>query len=71
MITPPPNVNIIGSQIILCYKLDKDGSINTHKSRLVAQGFTQRGGINYNDTFSPTAKLTAIRVIAAIAVRND
>ena len=36
-----PNVNIIGSQIVLCYKLDKDGPINTCKSRLVAQGFTQ------------------------------
>ena len=38
---------------------------------MVAQGFTQREGINYNNTFSPTAKLTAIRVIATIAVRND
>ena len=41
LITPPPNVNIVGSRIVLCYKLNKDGSINTHKSRLVAQGFTQ------------------------------
>ena len=64
-------MNIIGSRIVLRYKLDKDGSIDTRKSRLVAQGFTQREGINYNDTFSPTAKLTAIRIIVAIAVRND
>ena len=56
---------------MLHYKLNKDGSISTCKSRLVAQGFTQQEGINYNDTFSPTAKLTAICVIAAIAVRND
>ena len=71
LIMPPPNVNIIGSRIVLRYKLNKDGSIDTHKSRLVAQGFTQQEGINYNNTFSPTAKLTAIRVITAIAVRND
>ena len=51
--------------------IDKDSSISTHKSRLVAQGFTQREGIDYNDTFSPTAKLTTIQVIAGIAVRND
>ena len=41
LITPPLNVNIVGSQIVLCYKLNKDSSISTHKSRLVAQGFTQ------------------------------
>ena len=71
LIMPPPNVNIVGSRIILHYKLNKDSSISTCKSRLVAQGFTQQEGINYNDTFSPTAKLTAVRVIATIAVRND
>jgi hypothetical protein len=37
----------------------------------VAQGFTQQEGVNFNETFSPMAKLTAIRMIAAIAVRND
>ena len=56
---------------MLFRSLDKDGSIDTRKSRLVAQGFTQQEGIDYSDTFSPTAKLTAIRVIVAIAVRND
>ena len=70
LIMPPLNMNIIGSQIVLPYKLDKDGCISTRKSRMVAQGFTQQEGINYNNT-SPTARLTAIRVIAAIAVRNN
>ena len=37
LITPPPNVNIIGSRIVLRYKLDKDSSINTRKSRLHQQ----------------------------------
>ena len=67
----PPNVNIVGSRIILRYKLDKDGKIGSHKSRLIAQGFTQQEGINFTDTFSPTAKLTSVRIIAAIAVQND
>ena len=39
-ITSPLNVNIVGSWIMLCYKLDKDSFISTCKSRLVAQGFT-------------------------------
>ena len=41
------------------------------KSRLVAQGFTQKEGINFNNTFAPTAKLMAVRIIAALVVRND
>ena len=36
LVTSPPNMNIVGSQIVLCYKLDKNSSISTHKSRLVA-----------------------------------
>ena len=51
LVTPPPNVNIFGSCIVLCYKVGKDGSVSSQKSRLVAQGFTQRKGIDFNDTF--------------------
>ena len=60
LVTPPPNVNIVGSWIILCYKLNKDSSISTCKSRLVAQGFTQQEGIDFTDTFSLMAKLTTV-----------
>ena len=71
LVTPLLNVNIVRSCIVLCYKLWKDGSVSSQKSRLVAQGFTQCEGINFNNTFSPTAKLTAIWIIAVIAVRKD
>ena len=71
LITPLPNVNIVRSHIVLCYKLGKDGSVSSQKLRLVAQGFTQCKGIDFNETFSPIAKLTAIWIIAAITVRND
>ena len=37
----------------------------------MAQGITQQEGIDFTDTFSATAKLTAVRIIAAIAVQND
>ena len=53
------------------YKHDASGNIVACKTRLVAQGFSQAEGIDYNETFSPTAKLSAIQIIAAIAVRND
>ena len=71
LVTPPPNTNIVGSQIVLHYKLGKDRSVSSWKSRLVIQGVIQWEGIEFNNTFSLTAKLRAIWIIAAIAVRND
>ena len=40
LVTPLPNTNIVGSWIVLCYKLGKDGGISSRKSRLVTQGST-------------------------------
>ena len=71
LVDPPSGVNIVGSQIVLHYKLDKHGTIQEYKARVIAQGFSQIEGINYNETFSPMAKLTAIWIIIALAVRSD
>ena len=71
LVEPPDDVNIIGSCLVLRYKCNETSGIASHKSRLVAQGFTQVEGIDYTETFALTAKLSAIHIIAAIAVRND
>ena len=42
-----------------------------YKARYVARGFSQVSGINYYETFSPTARLTSIRVLMQIAVQHD
>ena len=47
------------------------GKITSCKVRLVAQGFSQQEGVNYNETFTPTAKLSAIHIITAISTWND
>ncbi|SOV07241.1 uncharacterized protein UDID_18750 [Ustilago sp. UG-2017a] len=67
----PPGVPLVDSKVVLRLKLDADGVPVKHKAQLVARGFTQREGIDYQETFSPVAPLGAIRAILALAVQNN
>ncbi|KAJ1584830.1 hypothetical protein NDA11_007680 [Ustilago hordei] len=64
-------VPLVDSKVVLRLKLDADGVPVKHKAQLVARGFTQREGIDYQETFSPVAPLGAIRAILALAVQNN
>ncbi|SOV07594.1 uncharacterized protein UDID_19225 [Ustilago sp. UG-2017a] len=66
-----PGVPLVDSKVVLWLKLDTDGVPVKHKAQLVARGFTQREGIDYQETFSPVAPLGAIRAILALAVQNN
>lgn len=52
-------------------KLHANGSLERLKARLVAVGFTQRYGIDYQETFSPVVKMATFRSIIAIAASNN
>ena len=51
-------------------KYDGKGEVNRFKGRLVAQGFSQRRGIDYEEVFSPVAHLSSICVLLAFAAEN-
>jgi hypothetical protein len=66
----PRNFKPIGSKWVFTRKRDQNGQVIRHKARLVAQGFTQRPGVDYSDTYSPVMSMTTLRWLLAFAARN-
>lgn len=52
-------------------KLAPDASVQKHKARLVAQGFTQEQGVDFEETYSPVARFDTIRLFIALAAQNQ
>nr|GEX68778.1 putative retrotransposon Ty1-copia subclass protein [Tanacetum cinerariifolium] len=67
----PPNGKTIGSKWLFKKKTDMDGVVHTYKSPLVAKGYTQTPGIDYEKTFSPVADIRTIGILIAIAAYYD
>ncbi|KAK8944414.1 hypothetical protein KSP39_PZI007993 [Platanthera zijinensis] len=67
LIPRPKNQNVIDTKWIFRNKLDEHGVIIKNKARLVAQGYRQEEGIDFDQTFAPVARLEAIRLFLAYA----
>nr|GFA78302.1 retrovirus-related Pol polyprotein from transposon TNT 1-94 [Tanacetum cinerariifolium] len=66
----PRNANVVGSKWVFRTKYHADGTIDRHKARLVAQGFTQIPGFDFSHTFSPVVKATTVCIVLSLAVTN-
>lgn len=60
------NVDLIGSKWVYKVKLRSNGSLQDYKACLVAQGYTQQLGVDYDKTYSPVVKLTTIRTMLSL-----
>ncbi|GJT33853.1 copia protein [Tanacetum coccineum] len=64
-------MTIIGTKWVFRNKLDENGIVSQNKARLVAQGYNQQEGIDYDETYAPVARLESIRILLAYACALD
>jgi hypothetical protein len=63
----PKSKDVVSSKWIFKIKHAADGSIEKYKESFVARGFSQKEGIDYEETFALVARYTSIRTIISIA----
>jgi hypothetical protein len=67
-VEPPPNCKPIGTKWVSKNKERENGEVVRNKSRLVAQGYSQKEGIDYKESFALVARLEAIRILLAFSM---
>ena len=63
----PEGEHIIGTKWIFRNKTDEEGNVIRNKTRLVAQGYSQMEGVDYNETFALVSHMESIRILLALA----
>lgn len=66
----PKGRECVGGKWVYAVKTDQFGK-ETFKARYVAKGYSQIEGIDYNETFSPTTRMSSIRLFTQLAIEND
>ena len=70
LVPPPKGREVVGGKWVYTVKTGPDKA-ETYKARYVAKGYSQIPGIDYHETFSPTARMSSIRVLLQQAIQND
>ena len=67
----PKDRKTVGSKRVFKRKVGVDGSVERHKARLVAQGFSRRHGLDYDKTFCPVIRFESVRTVNTLAAQNN
>jgi hypothetical protein len=67
----PNGKQAIDTRWVFAKKHNERGEVTRYKARLVARGFQQKEGIDYNETFSPTVRMKTLKIVLAIAAERD
>lgn len=71
LVPRPINRNSVGSKWLYRTKFHSDSTIERHKARLMAQGFSQVPGLYYSHTFSPVVKASTVRIVISLGLINN
>jgi len=70
IVSLPNGKKSIGCKLVFKVKYKPDGQIERFKVRLVAKGYSQREGLDYQETFSPVVKMVTVRTVISLATTN-
>lgn len=71
LVPRPVDKNVIGTKWVFQKKLDEDGKVTKKQAKLVCKGYSQVEGIDFEEAFSPIARMEAIRMFHVfIAYKN-
>jgi hypothetical protein len=71
LVPRPQGSNVVTGKWVFTHKLRDDGTLDRYKARWVLQGFTQRPGVDYNETFNPVVKPSTVHTVLATVVSHD
>ena len=71
LVPRPPGGNVVTSKWIWMHKRRADGTLDRYKARWVLRGFTQRPGVDYDETFSPVVKPAIVRTVLSLALSRS
>lgn len=66
----PPGKRAVSSKWVFSRKTNSDGIVTKRKARFVVRGFNQEQGVDFNETFAPTARFSSLMILFAIKVKR-
>ena len=71
LVSLPEGRKVVGSKWVYKTKTSPEGRIERYKARLVAQGFSQKYGFDYDETFCPVVRAESVRTVIALAAKKN